>query len=137
MELRIEISKTGVPCMWEEGGGFTNTGNAVIIAGERGEKKKPIYIRRRGSLACAAHALIPIKIGDYVVQANHHRDDYNIYVSKIVEIGDETARVDKINTFSLGEWDYQLDDKLKSAVRAAKEKANHYYCREPHYIAGE
>ena len=34
METRtvsIELSKRGLPCMWEEGGGYSNTGDSTII----------------------------------------------------------------------------------------------------------
>ena len=68
-EFVIERSKRGIPCMWECGGGYSNTGESQIIAGKNGEAKQPIYIRRRGELACCEHALIPISVGDYVISA--------------------------------------------------------------------
>lgn len=35
----IEISKRGIPCIWESGGGWTRTGEATVIAGSHGESK--------------------------------------------------------------------------------------------------
>ena len=30
--VRIELSKKGIPCLWECGGGWSNTGEAVACA---------------------------------------------------------------------------------------------------------
>src|SRR5690554_4804549 len=66
-KLLVEIEKTrkGYPATWECGGGYTNTGEAIIIASQSGGPKKPIYIRRRGHLANDNHALFILELGDY------------------------------------------------------------------------
>jgi len=85
-EFKLEISKKGLPCLWECGGGYTHTGEATIITGNHGERKKAIYIRRRGELACSLHALIPVQTGDYIVEAEHHREDFIIQIWRITHI---------------------------------------------------
>lgn len=82
-EIKIEKTKKGFPALWECGGGFTNTGEATIIAGKDGQPKKAIYVRRRGHLANSEHALIVLEVGDYIIKTNHHRKDFNIYIYKI------------------------------------------------------
>jgi hypothetical protein len=132
-EFVIERSKSGIPCMWECGGGYSNTGKVQIIAGKNGEAKKPIYIRRRGALACREHALIPVNVGDYIISADQHRGDFRIFVYRITEILKEAVLAEKISEFSNGEW----DDRplfLEDAVEAAMAKATCYHCREPHYV---
>ena len=76
----MELSKNGLACMWERGGGFTNTGRATVICGPEGQRKKPIYIRRSGSLSCGNHALIPVELGDVVIDAEHSHGDFLINV---------------------------------------------------------
>jgi len=133
-KILIERTKKGFPCLWEAGGGFTNTGEATIIANKDGQPKKPLYVRRRGHLVNSEHALIPVAVGDYVISANHHRDDFEIFVYRITKISKEEASIEKIAEFSNGEWD-NLPQFLEDAVEAAMYKATCYHCREPHFIA--
>lgn len=138
IKLKIDKTKKGFPAFWEAGGGRTNTGEATIIASSNGGPKKPVYIRHRGSLANAEHALIILEIGDYIIFANHHREDFEIEIFRIInfEIEGENAYaiVEQINYFSDGEWDAELPAHLEQAVHTAMFKATCYHCREPHYI---
>jgi len=153
---KIERTKKGLPAMWESGGGFSNTGRAVIIANADGTTKKPVYIRSRGPLACENHALFVVKPGDVMVEASHHRRDFEIRVWCIDQILEEEAWLNLLYEFSRGEWDNKdiervfaaweagdlksiddIDDKvyfLCRAILAAEEKATCYHCREPHFI---
>ena len=134
MKMEIERTKSGIPCVWESGGGYTNTGVASIIAGKDGQPKKAIYVRKRGYLANGEHALIPISVGDYIIKADHHRGDFEVEIYKIVEVQKEKALIKQVNYFSTGEWDAELPAYLETAVDTAIEKATCYHCREPHYI---
>lgn len=138
-KILIERTKKGYPAFWEAGGGFTNTGEATIIASKDGQPKKAIYVRQRGPLANENHALVILEVGDYIIYANHHREDFEIEILGVLDFehkGEEIyAVVEKINCFSMGEWDVELPPYLEAAVEAAKEKATCYHCREPHYIA--
>lgn len=49
--LVLERTRSGLPALWEKGGGRSNTGSAVIVAGPAGKKKRPVNIRRWGHLA--------------------------------------------------------------------------------------
>lgn len=132
--IRIETTKKGFPALWECGGGYSNTGEATIIAGKDGQPKKAIYVRSKGELANSKHALVILEVGDYIIFANHHRKDFEIEIYKILDFEEDTAVVEQVNRFSMGKWDAGLPAYLQSAVEAAKEKATCYHCREPHFI---
>lgn len=123
---------------------MSNTGDAQIIAGPNGEPKKPVYVRRRGHLACEEHALFIVAPGDIVVQADHHRRDFRttVYrIKSIEEVKDDwsgknfpAAIVEKLHEFDMGEWDVEPPENLLPAIDAAEEKATCYHCRSPHYV---
>ncbi len=132
--IEIERTKKGFPALWESGGGYTNTGEAIIITGKNGEAKQPIYIRRKGQLACCRHALIPVDVGYYIISAKHHRRNFEISVYRITEILKEDASIERVAWFSIGEWDTVPFVSLEASIQAAMKKATCYHCREPHYI---
>ncbi|WP_044894812.1 hypothetical protein [Bacillus alveayuensis] len=133
MEIKLHFTKKGHPALWESGGGMTNTGFSQIICNADGSPKKPVYVKRRGHLSCGEHALFIVSVGDIIIQADHHRRDFEIFVMKICSIGDETAQAQIIHHFSMGEWNEEPPTNLKTAIEAAKEKATCYHCRSPHY----
>lgn len=138
MKLAIETTKKGFPALWESGGGYRNTGDAIVVASKDGQPKKAVYIRRRGSLANAPHALIILEVGDHIVEAHHHRRDFLIEVFKVLAFeekdGEMFAVVELVNRFDRGEWDAELPAFLEAAVQAAVDKATCYHCREPHFV---
>jgi hypothetical protein len=149
--ISIERTKKGLPALWESGGGYSNTGEATLIAGPNGEKKAPLYIRRRGPLACAHHALFVVREGDIVIESSHHRGDFHHLVFRIVAIRGDEAEVELIAVFSHGEWGtgplgQQLEAdfarmaagepptmELSIAVATAEAKATAYHCRSAYY----
>lgn len=135
--MKIELSKKGLPCIWEWGGAYSNTGNSCIICNEIGDAKRPLYVKQRGHLACGEHALIPIKIGDLSIAVEQHRGDFEIHVYKIIAINmeQEQAETELVCSFSEGEWDKDPAPELEAAIEAAKSKAMVYHCRRPYYIA--
>ena len=136
-KINIETSKRGLPCVWEQGGGFSNTGDAVIICNSKGGRKKPLYIRQRGDLSCKQHALVVIQKGDIIIEASHHREDFDIYVWRItgLDLALEIANLELINLYSRGEWDDENIECYSDAVDAAVEKATEYHCRRAVYVA--
>ncbi len=136
-EFRIERTKKGHPAMWERGGGHRNTGYSTIIAGKNGKPKKPIYIRNRGELANKEHALFIVEVGDHIIQADHHRHDFEIKIYRIQKIFDDYLEAIEINDFSEGQWDDMVTGYLQDAVKVAMEKAECYHCRSPHYYMHE
>jgi len=153
--IPLERTKKGLPALWESGGGYSNTGEATLIAGPNGEKKAPLYIRRRGPLACAHHALFVVREGDTVIESSHHRGDFHHQIYRIVAIQGDEAEVELIAEFSHGEWDAcPLGQKLEAdfarmtsgepptmelsiAVQTAEDKATAYHCRSAYYYAEE
>ncbi len=135
MKISIERTKKGLPALWEWGGGYTNTGEAQVVAGPHGEALKPLYVRRKGHLANDNHALFIVRPGCYVVRAKHHRGDFTVDVLKIEDINGEEATLAHQGKFDRGEWDVEPPEFLQGAIDAVCEKARCYHCRGPHYIA--
>lgn len=135
-KIKVSLSRSGVVCLWERGGGYSNTGNSTIIADAQGEPKKPIYIKRKGDLACGEHALIPVWDDDIIVRASHHRGDFDIDILKIMFVNAvlQFATVATLNKFSMGEWEAEVDQQYLKCCRAAIDKANIYHCREAIYV---
>lgn len=139
MKIKIETTKKGFPAIWESGGGMTNTGNAQLVASTEGTPKTPIYIRRRGPLACEEHALFILEEGDVVIQSDHHRKKFNHVIYRVVEIEEENgelyAVLETLAEYSFGEWDNdEVADSYSAAINAAESKAMEYHCREPYYF---
>lgn len=137
--VQIERTKRGFPALWEEGGGYTHTGRGVIVAGPFGEPLKPFYIRRKGHLANAHHALLPLKLGYYVVRAYHYREDFTIEVYRVVDINlnEDTATLELVAQFDEEAWDREPPAYLTAAIEAAREKAVCYHCRKPYFVRKE
>jgi hypothetical protein len=136
--IELEFTQSGAPALWEEGGGYTNTGWARIVASPDGGPKKPAYVRKKGPLACTRHAQVPVETGDHVVVASHHGWDYTIRVYRIEKIEGKYATLRTVANFENGGWNPPLPDEipeLEKAVGAARQKARCYHCREPHYVA--
>lgn len=151
LNIEIERTKKGFPALWESGGGYSNTGKATIVAGPNGEKKAPLYIRQRGHLACANHALFAVHEGDTVIQSSHHRGDFHHEVYHLVAILGDEAELELLAEFHRGQWDTgSLGQKLEAdlarmaagepplmelsvAVQMAEGKATDYHCRKAYY----
>lgn len=137
--MKLKKTKKGYPAYWESGGGYRNTGNSTILANKDGQPKKALYIRRRGELANSPHALVILEVGDHIIEANHHREDFTIEIFRITGFennGEETfAIVERVNRFDKSEWDAEFPEYLEAAVQAAVEKATCYHCREPHFVS--
>jgi len=126
-----ERTAKGFPALWEQGGGATNTGEAQIVTGPRGEKLKPIFVRTKGHRACGQHALFIVQPGYYIVSVwywNKQSPPYSISVyqiQKIIEFDKKLLAIAKIESSEKPE--------LEEAVEAAVGKARCYHCRRPHY----
>ena len=137
MEIRIDKTKKGYPAIWECGGGMTSTGYSQIIANSDGSPKKPVWVNKRGHLACADHALFILQDGDIIVQTDHHRRDFEIWVLRFegTDIDGLYAKTTVLAHYSRGEWDNEeIAEKYKAVIKVAKEKTTCYHCRSPHYI---
>lgn len=130
MREKVELSKSGLPVMWEWGGGYSNTGEAQIICGKNFEKKHAIYVRRKGSLACAEHALFVVQKGDHIIRASHHRGDFDIKILRIRKILGDQLYLEEVTHLS---EERQNDLDGTPAILMAKEKAQIYHCRHAVY----
>ena len=143
MGIKVVSTRKGFPAIWEEGGGMTNTGFSTIVAGPKGEKLRPVYIRRRGSLACGEHALFIVKPDYHIITAGHHREDFVIAIWRIRKLykdenGNWQADFEKLYDFDENEWlPEDPPNYLKAAIEAAKDKATDYHCRVPYYYIKE
>lgn len=123
-KIELFISKKGIPCLWECGGGWSNTGEAQIICDKNGNPKKALFERTRGDLACKEHALIPVKTRDRIIRVDRHRDRYKITAFVITAINNDVAECEPI----------RITSNLYDAVEAAKKKTCIYHCRTAIYI---
>jgi len=130
-----ERTKNGSPALWERGGGWTNTGEAQIVAGPRGEKLKPIFIRTKGHRANGQHALFIVQPGYHVITAYRwgRRSPSMVFVYKIIEITEFQQNPDFSDKQLLAVAVKLEESKLKEAINATIEKVRCYHCREPHY----
>ena len=142
MKIETVTYENNIPCLWERGGSYSNTGEATIITSPEGSPKRALRIPREGHLACGKHALVPIVVGDIVIVAEHHRREISIEISQITGIpqnGGEITAV-KIGGVSKGKTEsFPLIDGLnpveyyRVAVEAATDKAMDYHCRAVYY----
>jgi hypothetical protein len=161
-EVALRRSKTGLFLASEIGGGRSNTGSAEIWCGPMGQTLRAVYIPRKGELACGEHARLDISTepnqpGCWQILATHHRGDFTISCQQVWYLHERTfAREDvdpclpvhdispgrvsvmwaemvERHRFSEGEWYEEPPEWLLPAIKAAKEKATCYHCREPHY----
>ena len=84
--MPLHRSRSGLACLWECGGGLTNTGRAQLVASPTGKPKRAIYIRTHGDLCNGDHAPIPVRVGDCVVSVDRHRDRVAVQVECITAI---------------------------------------------------
>ena len=132
---KVNRSKSGLPTVAERGGGYTNTGDAKIIAGENGEKVKPLFVPSRG-YANGEHAIFVARQGMHIVHAIKWRAGEAVTVYRVEKIGTEEDP-DALVLSTVGEYengDGNIPEFLNAAVDAALEKCSCYHCREPHYI---
>ena len=71
MKINVEETRTGRPCVWEEGGGRTRSGHAVLVTDSKGEPLKPLYVQGKGIRVCSKHALMPLIEGGYVIAVEY------------------------------------------------------------------
>ena len=128
--MNLTISKKGIPCLWEWGGGWTSTGTAMIIADYKGDMKKAIYVRKHGNLCNNDHALIPVREGDHLIFAERARGVMTYQVQKIdkIDLENEIAEcivLDEIPIY------------LEEAIKACVAKCDDYHCRDVYYAIYE
>lgn len=129
--------------VFESGGGYTNTGKAIVIASNDGQPLKPLFVIKRGDLACKNHAAFAVWEGQSVVAvvARHHRGDFQIEIKSLhgtlYPWRFEEKTLWSASHLYKSTWRDALPKKIKKferAIEAAIVKAKCYHCREPHFI---
>jgi hypothetical protein len=127
--------------LWESGGGYTNTGEAQIIAGPHGEKLKPVYVRTKGHRANGQHALFVVQPKYHVIQVgywNKQDPPYDIRVYQITKIVEFQPNPDFSDKQLLAVAVKSTEEsKLKEAIDAAIAKTRCYHCRTPHWAGDQ
>lgn len=129
----IERSNSGLPVIWESGGGYTNTGYANLIGDCFGGKKKPIFVRTSGHLACAEHALFVVHVNDVIVTATRENDF--IRIGRVLSIAEGYMTLLWEHICEYGDWDRE-PSQYKDIVDAARAKCRSYHCRHSMYMEG-
>ena len=135
MNTKVGRSKSGLPTILESGGGASNTGSAVIVTGEHGDKVKPLFVPR--GYSNGDHAIFVAKVGMHLVKAGHDRGGESATVHRIDAIGTLEDQ-DELVTLEIGGYedgDSNAPAEFENAINAALKKSRCYHCREPHYIS--
>ena len=130
-EIELKTSKSGLSCLWECGGGWSNTGGSQIICDRFGNAKKAIYVPTHGDLCNGGHALIPVTVGDIVVDVEQRHGNNEVSVWKITHIEDGKAILQLLEYCGKARLD--TETVYRNAVIAAMEKASDYHCRSVYY----
>lgn len=134
VSVKLTKSGSGLPCLWEYGGSLSSGGISALITKRDGSKPQAIFIPRSGHLACGEHALIPVHPGYGVIHVRvSHGQIEGGTIGVIREITDESATVEVVASFRLGEWDSPVPDAMKAALAAAEAKASCYHCRSVYW----
>lgn len=134
--LAADKTKSCFISLWEQGGARTKTGTARIIAKTDGSQPTATYVRRKGTLSCAEHAMIPIHKGYWVIDAVQHRGEFTISVMQITGITNKngcSVFTEELFTFADGKWNAPLPPILEAPVEAARRKAEDYHCRTVYF----
>ena len=87
----ITLTKSNRPAYWEKGGSTTSTGRATIVTNRYYQKLVPLYVKRKGMLSNANHALMPLRKGFKVIHVWHHREDFEICIMEVIDIKGSVA----------------------------------------------
>lgn len=133
--IKVSRSRTGLPVIVEDGGGVTSSGDAIIVAGENGERLTPLFIPkgRWGS----AHALFVARPGMFIVRAEWNREGERVEGFRIegVKKDGETEFLRLVPKWGWENGDGDIPDEFQKAADAAIEKAHCFHCREAHYVS--
>lgn len=122
--------------LWEQGGGYTNTGTASCVAGTNGAPLRPVFIRRSGHLACGFHAKFAVKRA-VICDVDRWRGDFSISLTFVKVDG---PRVVEDEFWRVADIDYSEEivpekyAKYIPLINATVAKSECYHCREPHFI---
>jgi hypothetical protein len=118
-----------IPCVWERGGGLSDTGSVTLVTGPKGEPKSGLYFRS----GFGDHALVPVVPGDYVLHIYRYHDSCFVWVNLIYK--DEAVKSKVVALYGaevMSEFNYQLPEEyafLQKALLAGFQKSLVDHCR--------
>lgn len=127
--IELGVSRSGIPCLGESGGGLSNMGLSYIVCNQNYNRKKAIFVFTGGALACGTHAVIPVCVGDHFVECyrRHNECEVTVFVITSIKGNQATCQVESHATVT-------PDYKGNKAVEAAIAKSLDDHCRVPYYI---
>jgi hypothetical protein len=128
------MERDGKVYVAESGGGYTRSGHAMVVAGERGERLRPSYLLIPGR-AGGEHAWFRLTPGMLIVDAERRHGYTTVTVSRVTGWSQGTpveVKSDLLGMFMIG-LD-EVPEEYRAAVAAAAAKAECYHCREAHYV---
>lgn len=140
-EFILNITKSGLPSLWESGGATTNNGSAIIIADMGGKKKKPLYIRTSGELSNLNHSLFVVEDGDIIVETKRSGSEgrtkgfriANIDITNKIVLAEQIFEVDVFGNMDNFTIDGEYPHRVKDSIEASFKKSLVYHCRHPVY----
>lgn len=144
--VRINVTNTGKPAVWEYGGSRGQRGYCQIVADSNGADLVPIFVTRNPN-PNAQHALFPIRRHSFIIRTfrapgNNGETVVKIDVMRVTDIDTdaETARAEIVAKFRRGQWDeagtqlLEKFSKLQEAVTASLNKVREFNCKRPFYF---
>ena len=130
----ITLTNSRRPAYWESGGSTTSTGRAVIVTDRHYQKLDPLYVKRKGPLSNANHALLPLKKGYKLIHVWQFNGELEIVIMELLSVKGNIGKFEVIHHF-LEDTQREWENKLYSdAVLAGVAKAKDYHCRKPYFI---
>jgi len=122
----LEVSKKGLPLIWEYGGGSSYTGCSRVVAGKVGERLKPIYIKRSDSCSNGEYALFIAFKGMVVIKSYHYNRDFTHEILRVKKI--EKILCNQVHTVESSPcfvcedrgWNYEATLKLEAKLSRGK-----------------
>ncbi|MDD4931655.1 MAG: hypothetical protein PHG66_05950 [Candidatus Colwellbacteria bacterium] len=138
----IPSLRGGIPCLFERGGGYYDSGEAMIITNWLAKKPKAIYISR-SPVPCGEHALIPVRGGYFIIETAYDKRGSWVRIWRVAELVDSIAVCELIQERTNDDWspmfaevNEETSANLNDAISAAQNKSYDYNCRTVYWADG-
>ena len=146
-KVKIHLTRTGHPAVWEYGGSHGQTGHCQIIAGKDGRDLVPLFIITPDNKRVTPNgwqALFGIKAGMLVIRANRRAD--NCVTAEVLRINSIDTEAMKASGIIVGQyssrrggWDEAGKSlasefpKVQEALNVAVNKCSEFQCTRAMY----
>lgn len=132
----VEVTKSGLPSLWEQGGAIGTVGYSQIICRQDGLPKTFTFAPQKGNLACGQHALFVLIPGDIVINIASSLVTHTVIHGLIMRIRSlatkNVALAEIINVFKDGRWLSETGP-LTEAVSSAIAKSFDLNCHSIYF----